>query len=261
MRHMRDATQRSRDEPALETCDLRRADRVQSDERGSSRLVRSCGVRSAALKRNGRKKPPLVLLGAAVLCLASPARAEAPGPKPLTYTPWPLFDPYLSRQGLVLRTQLVRYWTLRSEERTTGVGLGLGQSSSTERGPLHITARVEWGVRFVPGEIVEAHLGRYSYGAGFHIGPLFPEVYVGMSVVNVDVSGGQWHFGMFSPHVGAGLAVLLGNVRVSAHVYSEYLWRWGSRDGHFEGIVLDLALDRPPRGIPERYLRHPRQEH
>jgi hypothetical protein len=82
--------------------------------------------------------------------------------------------------------------------------------------------------------------------AGVALGPLEPEVGGGLSMVTVDVFHANFSAEMFSPRVEAGLWFHFRALRVGAHAYSEYLWRWlGDRDYLLRGVAIELALESP----------------
>jgi hypothetical protein len=82
---------------------------------------------------------------------------------------------------------------------------------------------------------------------GVRLGPIEPEARVGMSLATFDVFHGAYSFEMFSPRVEGGLGLRFGRFRVSAHGFSEYLWRWWG-DSYFEkGIAFEVRLEAPKK--------------
>jgi hypothetical protein len=78
---------------------------------------------------------------------------------------------------------------------------------------------------------------------GLSIGPVEPDVRAAFSIATIDVFHGNWSAELLSPRVSAGAWLRLGKLRVGAHAFSEYLWRWlGDGDVFVRGALLSLQI-------------------
>jgi hypothetical protein len=78
---------------------------------------------------------------------------------------------------------------------------------------------------------------------GLSLGPIEPEVRAAFSIATVDVFHGNWSAELFSPRVSTGVWLRLGKLRVGAHAFSEYLWRWlGDGDVFVRGALVSLQF-------------------
>jgi len=128
-----------------------------------------------------------------------------------------------------------------------GSEIGLGVRSTTYVLPFLLTYSNEPALRILDSKSYALSLLQRVYVA-MALGPFEPEVGGGLSTVTVDVFHAHWSAEMFSPRAEAGLWVHLGPVRVGAHAYGEYLWRWfGNTDYLLRGVSIDLGFEqRPP---------------
>jgi hypothetical protein len=75
------------------------------------------------------------------------------------------------------------------------------------------------------------------------LGPIEPDVRAGFSIATVDVFHGNWSAELLSPRVSGGTWLRLGKLRVGAHAFSEYLWRWlGNGDVFVRGALVSLQI-------------------
>jgi hypothetical protein len=78
---------------------------------------------------------------------------------------------------------------------------------------------------------------------GLSIGPVEPDVRAAFSIATIDVFHGNWSAELLSPRVSAGAWLRLGKLRLGAHAFSEYLWRWlGDGNVFVRGAVLSLQI-------------------
>jgi hypothetical protein len=78
---------------------------------------------------------------------------------------------------------------------------------------------------------------------GVRLGPFEPEARIGFSLATLDAFHGQWSFEMFSPRVEGGLGFRFGRLRISAHGFSEYLWRWWGDSTFEKGVAFEIRLE------------------
>jgi hypothetical protein len=91
-------------------------------------------------------------------------------------------------------------------------------------------------------------LGSHLAG-GMRIGPLEPEVRIGLGLVTADVFHGEYSAQLLTPRVAAGAGIHVGQIRLDIQTHSEYLWRWFGPDYLIRGVSVGLRLDVPrPKG-------------
>jgi hypothetical protein len=85
--------------------------------------------------------------------------------------------------------------------------------------------------------------------AGVAIGPIEPEVGGGLSMFTVDVFHANFSAELFSPRAEAGFWVHVSKLRLGAHAYAEYLWRWfGDRNYLMRGVAFEVSIESPRAG-------------
>jgi hypothetical protein len=140
-------------------------------------------------------------------------------------------------------------WWRKSGTDTTGGGmeLSLGVVTETRIGPVFLAGVIRSQFRYFDSRSFAISPLQNLAMVGIRLGPIEPEVRVGMSLVTFDVFHGAYSFEMFSPRVEGGLGLRFGRFRVSAHGFSEYLWRWWG-DSYFEkGVAFEVRLEAPKK--------------
>jgi hypothetical protein len=134
-----------------------------------------------------------------------------------------------------------------SDSINHGWELSLGVVTETRIGPVFLAGIIRTQFRyFDSGSFALSPIQNMAM-VGIRLGPIEPEARVGMSLATFDVFHGAYSFEMFSPRVEGGLGLRFGRFRVSAHGFSEYLWRWWG-DSYFEkGVAFEVRLEAPKK--------------
>ncbi len=221
-----------------------------------------------------RARALAVLVGAAALSCAQAARAQGiPGLGP-TFTPQvpqqyestpetddpkqssksvKLFDGRRATQGLELDLGPVWY-RKRGRDVREGFDRGTGEilvgsTTTTPWGPFFLTGLQQTHFRWLDSKSFAWTVLASYLGVGARIGPLEPEVRIGLGLLTIDAFHGQWSGELLTPRVTAGLGLHAGKIRVDIQAHSEYLWRWFGPDYLIRGVSLGLRLDFPrPKG-------------
>ena len=137
----------------------------------------------------------------------------------------------------------------RSGKSDTGKGweLSLGVVTESRVGQVFLAGTIRTQFRWFDSSSFALSPIQNMAMVGIRIGPLEPEARVGFSLATFDVFHSAYSFEMFSPRVEGGVGLRFGRFRASAHVFSEYLWRWWG-DSYFEkGIAFELRLEAPKK--------------
>lgn len=140
-------------------------------------------------------------------------------------------------------------WWRKAGSDTTGSGweLSLGVVTETRIGHVFIAGTIRSQFRYFDSKSFALSPIQNMAMVGIRLGPIEPEARVGMSLVTFDVFHGAYSFEMFSPRVEGGVGLRFGRFRVSAHGFSEYLWRWWG-DSYFEkGVAFEVRLEAPKK--------------
>ncbi len=182
---------------------------------------------------------------------------EAPRPAWLPTIPWrrwPIFDPFLSPREGIFSGVLFRARALGTESSVTGLGVTWGETSLSPHGVVYIRGSVQFGARLLDLRHVVLRFGQYDYAAGVALGPVELEARAGVTLFDLHLGSDEWGFGLLSPRVGAGASVHAAGIRVGLFAFGEYMWRWvGPSNLRVQGFSLEIAYDRPPKGLPPRY--------
>ncbi|HEY8075599.1 MAG TPA: hypothetical protein VIF62_15850 [Labilithrix sp.] len=101
-----------------------------------------------------------------------------------------------------------------------------GTSITTRWKPFFLSGMQQTHFRWFDSKSFAWTLLSSYLGVGAYLGPLEPEVRVGVGLVTVDVFHGEWSGEMLTPRVSAGVGIKAGKIRVDIQAHSEYLWRW-----------------------------------
>jgi hypothetical protein len=140
-------------------------------------------------------------------------------------------------------------WWRRAGSDSTNHGweLSLGVVTETRIGMVFLAGIIRTQFRYFDSASFALSPIQNMAMVGIRLGPIEPEARVGMSLVTFDVFHGAYSFEMFSPRVEGGLGLRFGRFRVSAHGFSEYLWRWWG-DSYFEkGVAFELRFEAPKK--------------
>ena len=143
---------------------------------------------------------------------------------------------------------LWRHLGARGAGWNDGVELAWGPALADMEGAWRFTSLVQMDLRAFATSSWALALSTSAFEVTGRIGPFAPYARVGAAVATVDDFDGAVSAELFSPRVGAGLAVRVGKrVEVGAGVYSEYFWRWFGPSAIVHGILLDLRFERRPK--------------
>lgn len=116
--------------------------------------------------------------------------------------------------------------------------------------PFFITGYQATALRVLDSKSYSLSVLQSGALVGCRVGPVEPEAGIAVSTIMVDLLHDDFSVGMFSPKVSAGFGIRLGDVRIGAHAYSEYLWRWFGTDLYLRGVELSVRIRRQPPGHP-----------
>jgi hypothetical protein len=190
------------------------------------------------LATDQRPEPP-------TLVIAAPAeRASRAGPAP-GYTRWVLLNPRSARHTSGFSVGVLSSRRLSGAGRDLGYSVAWSEGLTTLRGAFLAGARLEHELRLVPKDALELGGWRYYWEGGARLGPVEPQTRVGVTLLCLDY-GKRVSVGMFSPRIGVGVWIKLGQTRIGLSVASEYHWRFIGEDSAFvHGLTLEVQPDAP----------------
>jgi hypothetical protein len=152
-------------------------------------------------------------------------------------------------------------WWRKANGNTTTEGweLSLGVTTETRIGQVFLAGIMRTQFRYFDSKSFALSPLEDMAMVGLRLGPIEPEARVGMSLLTFDVFHGAYSFEMFSPRVEGGLGLRFGRLRIGAHGFSEYLWRWWGTSTFEKGIAFEVRFEtakKPPiqveyTGAPE----------
>ena len=168
--------------------------------------------------------------------------------------PWVIFDPHLARREIYVWGGPVHERPADGSPASDGVAAGLGWSLETRRSVFLLRGTLQYGIRGTGNGHFVPTLAQYTYGAGLALGPV--EITASAGLVALELHFGHDGFGVggLSPRADVGASITLGRLRIGAHLFSEYSWRWtsGGPSAFVRGAVFELALGgKPP--LPDMY--------
>ena len=119
--------------------------------------------------------------------------------------------------------------------------------TETRIGPVFMAGTIRTQFRYFDSKSFALSPLQNLAMVGIRLGPIEPEVRVGFSLATFDVFHGAYSFEMFSPRVEGGLGLRFGRFRVSAHGFSEYLWRWWGDSYYEKGVAFEVRLEAPKK--------------
>jgi hypothetical protein len=130
--------------------------------------------------------------------------------------------------------------------------IGVGTNSVTPYKPFYMIGEIKTVFRIIDDKSFSWSLFNQELGGGMMIGPIEPEVRMGLSTLNLDIFHAEPSVSLFSPRVVAGVGIHLGKIRVDIKAHTEYLWRWFGPDYLIRGITIGIRLDqiRPKTPYP-----------
>jgi hypothetical protein len=140
------------------------------------------------------------------------------------------------------------WWRKAGSDSTQhGWELSLGAVTETRVGQVFLAGIIRTQFRYFDSASFALSPIQNMAMAGVRLGPIEPEVRVGMSLLTFDVFHGAYSFEMFSPRVEGGLGLRFGRFRLSAHGFSEYLWRWWGSSYFEKGVAFEVRLEAPKK--------------
>lgn len=194
----------------------------------------------------GRAARRLAALAALAALSESPVAAQTEPARPDTPWRWDMgaWTPERQQTTWELHYAPVWYRPVGSGDPRWPMGfeVGFGARTTTRVLPFLVSWSSEPALRVLDSKSFALSVMQRVF-AGLALGPIEPELGAGLSTLTVDVFHGNFSAELFSPRAEAGLWVHLGKVRVGAHAYGEYLWRWlGNRDYLLRGVAFELSL-------------------
>jgi hypothetical protein len=143
-------------------------------------------------------------------------------------------------------------WWRKAGDNTSHGGwqLSLGGVTETRIGRAYLAGIIRAQFRYFDSKSFAFSPMQNMALVGIRIGPFEPESRVGFSLFTFDVFHGAYSFEMVQPRVEGGFGLRFGMLRFSAHVFSEYLWRWWG-DSYFDkGIAFEIRLEAKKKKSP-----------
>ena len=130
--------------------------------------------------------------------------------------------------------------------------IAFGMTFITPAKPFYLFGKQRMILRILDDKSFSWSLFHQDLGGGIMIGPIEPEVGIGLSLLTADIFHAEPSIQLFTPRVQAGIGIHLGAFKVSVMGHAEYLWRWFGPDYLVRGITLGLRLDaaRPKSPYP-----------
>jgi hypothetical protein len=173
------------------------------------------------------------------------------------YTPTPrapgsvaLFDTRLAPRTLRVRAGPFSYRSAHDTRFSNGgfelrAGIGVGTNSR----PFFMTGMHEMALRIFDPKSFAWTAYASGFASGVKLGPLEPEVQLGLGILTVDAFHGNYSAEILTPRVSCGGGLHLGRLRLDIQVHSEYLLRWFGPSYFVRGVTFGLQLDLPqPKG-------------
>ena len=140
-------------------------------------------------------------------------------------------------------------WWRKSGAPDKGAGweLSLGVVTETRIGPVFLAGIIRSQFRWFDSSSFALSPLQNMAMVGLRLGPIEPEARLGFSLATFDVFHSAYSFEMLSPRVEGGFGLRLGRFRVSAHGFSEYLWRWWGSSYFEKGVAFEVRLEAPKK--------------
>lgn len=128
--------------------------------------------------------------------------------------------------------------------------LSIGMTFTTPYKPFFLHGRQRTLLRILDDKSFSWSLFHQDLSAGVMIGPFYPDIGIGASILSVDIFHAEPSLQFFSPRVSAGLGIKIGKIRLDARMHAEYLWRWWGPDYLVRGVTLGVGFDMAPFKSP-----------
>jgi len=140
-------------------------------------------------------------------------------------------------------------WWRKAGSDTTSGGweLSFGAVTETRVGQVFLAGILRTQSRYFDSKSFALSPIQNLAMVGIRLGPLEPESRVGFSLATLDVFHGAYSFEMFAPRVEGGFGLRFGRIRIGAHAFSEYLWRWIGSSYFEKGIAFEVRLEAPKK--------------
>jgi hypothetical protein len=171
-------------------------------------------------------------------------RAPAPLDEDLAHLDMALWRPEHQHYAFELSAGPLLWRRVGSADATGHHGFegGVGTVTAVRPRPFVISWGSSLTLRALDSKSFALSYAQYV-SVALSLGPIEPDVRAGLSIATIDVFHGNWSAELFSPRVSAGMWLRLGKLRVGAHAFSEYLWRWlGDGDVFVRGALLTLQI-------------------
>lgn len=222
------------------------------------RSSRALGVAASLLAATGcvPAAPPVIPMGPPIgmtVPQSKPGkqgRKQAPKESPRSFK---LFDQEHTTQAFEFDLGPVWYRQAKPTrddfERGTGEILA-GVTTSTTWKPFYLTGLQQTHVRVFGAKEAAWTLLASHIAAGLVLGPIEPEVRIGVGWLTADVFRGDYSIQLLTPRVAAGVGVHVGKIRLDFQAHTEYLWRWFGPDYQIRGFSVGLRFDAPKPKLP-----------
>jgi hypothetical protein len=140
-------------------------------------------------------------------------------------------------------------WWRKAGSNTSSGGweLSVGVTTETRVGQVFLAGIMRTQFRYFDSKSFALSPLEDLAMVGVRLGPIEPEARVGFSILTFDVFHAAYSFEMISPRVEGGLGLRFGRFRVSAHGFSEYLWRWWGSSYFEKGVAFEVRLEAPKK--------------
>jgi len=130
--------------------------------------------------------------------------------------------------------------------------ISVGTAYTTPYKPFYLIGQIKTTLRIVDDKSFSWALFNQELGGGMMLGPIEPEIRIGLAPLNLDIFHAEPSISLFTPRVTVGAGIHLGKIRVDIKAHSEYLWRWFGPDYLIRGITIGLRFDvtRPKSPFP-----------
>jgi hypothetical protein len=126
--------------------------------------------------------------------------------------------------------------------------LAWGPSLADAQGAWRFTGLVQMDLRAFATSSWALAISTHTFEVTGRLGPLEPYARIGGALLTVDDFDGSVSAELFSPRVGAGVALrATRRFEIGLGVYSEYFWRWFGPSVLVHGLVVDVRFERRMR--------------
>jgi hypothetical protein len=129
-----------------------------------------------------------------------------------------------------------------------GLELAWGPTLAVDQGPFRFAGLVQIDVQEFALSSWAVGLSTNAFEVAAPLGPVEPQIRVGVALATVDDFDGNVSAELLSPRVGVGLGLrVFRTLRITVGAYAEYFWRWFGPSDLTRGVTLDVLFERPRR--------------